>query len=57
MKNVKPKKVAGDKPGTKVDDYWEPGKALLTDPGKFLESLFAYDKVGVVYYERKLCVS
>ena len=26
--------------GTKVDDYWEPGKALLQDPAKFLESLF-----------------
>ena len=31
--------------GTKVDDYWEPGKALLQDPGRFLESLFKYDKV------------
>lgn len=31
--------------GTKVDDYWEPGKALLQDPGKFLEGLFKYDKV------------
>ena len=31
--------------GTKVDDYWEPGKALLQDPGKFLESLFKFDKV------------
>ena len=34
MQNVKPKKVAGEKLGTKVDDYWEPGKALLQDPGK-----------------------
>ena len=31
--------------GTKVDDYWEPGKALLQDPAKFLESLFKFDKV------------
>ena len=45
MKEVKPKKVAGEKIGTKVDDYWEPGKALLQDPTKFLESLFKYDKV------------
>lgn len=45
MKGIKPKKVAGDKPGVKVDDYWEPGKALLQDPGKFLESLFTFDKV------------
>lgn len=34
MREVKPKKVAGEKMGTKVDDYWEPGKALLQDPGK-----------------------
>lgn len=47
MKEVKPKKVAGEKIGTKVDDYWEPGKALLQDPTKFLESLFKYDKVRV----------
>lgn len=46
MKGVKPKKVAGEKPGTKIDDYWEPGKGLLQDPGKFLESLFKYDKVS-----------
>ena len=45
MKEVKPKKVAGEKIGTKVDDYWEPGKAQLQDPTKFLESLFKYDKV------------
>ena len=37
--------VAGDKPGVKVDDYWEVGKAQLQDPTKFLESLFKYDKV------------
>lgn len=46
MKGVKPKRVAGDKPGVKVDDYWEPGKALLQDPGKFLDSLFTFDKVS-----------
>lgn len=46
MKGIKPKKVGGDKPGSKVDDYWEPGKGLLQDPGKFLESLFKYDKVS-----------
>lgn len=34
MREVKPKKVPGEKMGTKVDDYWEPGKALLQDPGK-----------------------
>lgn len=47
MKKVPPKKVAGDKPGTKVDDYTEPARNLLNDPGKFLESLFAYDKENI----------
>ncbi|XP_070580015.1 dynein axonemal heavy chain 1-like isoform X2 [Ptychodera flava] len=47
MKSVKPKRVAGDKPGEKKDDYWEPGKALLQDPGKFLESLFKFDKDNI----------
>ena len=46
MKGIKPKKVAGEKPGTRVDDYWDPGKALLQDPGKFLDGLFKFDKVG-----------
>lgn len=45
LKGIKPKKVAGEKPGSKVDDYWEPGKGLLQDPGKFLESLLKFDKV------------
>jgi dynein heavy chain len=47
MKKVPPKKVAGDKPGTKIDDYTESARNLLTDPGKFLESLFAYDKENI----------
>ena len=46
MKEVKPKKVAGEKMGQKVDDYWEVGKALLQDPMKFLDGLFKYDKVS-----------
>lgn len=46
MKGVKPKRVPGEKLGTKVDDYWEPGRGLLQDPGKFLDSLFKYDKVS-----------
>lgn len=49
MKGVKPKKVAGEKPGSKLDDYWEPGKGLLQDPGKFLESLLKYDKVSKMF--------
>ncbi|XP_004631750.1 dynein heavy chain 1, axonemal [Octodon degus] len=47
MKGIKPKKVAGDKPGSKVDDYWEPGKGLLQDPGRFLEGLFKFDKDNI----------
>uniref|UniRef100_A0A4W3IJM0 Dynein axonemal heavy chain 1 n=1 Tax=Callorhinchus milii TaxID=7868 RepID=A0A4W3IJM0_CALMI len=47
MKGIKPKKVPGEKPGTKVDDYWEPGKGLLQDPAKFLDSLFKYDKDNI----------
>ncbi|XP_028841933.1 dynein heavy chain 1, axonemal isoform X2 [Denticeps clupeoides] len=47
MKGIKPKKVAGDKPGTRVDDYWEPGKGLLQDPARFLESLEIFDKENI----------
>ncbi|XP_063282706.1 dynein axonemal heavy chain 1 [Pelobates fuscus] len=47
MKGIKPKKIAGDKPGSRIDDYWEPGKGLLQDPGKFLEGLFKYDKDNI----------
>ena len=48
MKAIKPKRVPGEKPGTKVDDYWEVGKGQLQDPGKFLESLFNFDKVRLL---------
>ena len=47
MKGVKPKKIDGDKPGKKVDDYWEPGKALLAEPQKFLDSLLNFDKDNI----------
>ncbi|KAI9175897.1 hypothetical protein H9P43_006261 [Blastocladiella emersonii ATCC 22665] len=47
MKGLKPKKVDGDKPGKKVDDYWEVGKALLSEPAKFLDSLMTYDKDNI----------
>lgn len=47
MKGIKPKKIPGEKPGTKIDDYWEAGKGLLKDPGKFLEMLFTYDKENI----------
>ena len=47
MKNVKPKKIDGDKPGKKVDDYWEPGRGLLADPQKFLDGLMNFDKDAI----------
>jgi dynein heavy chain, axonemal len=47
MKGIKPKKIDGDKPGKKIDDYWEPGKALLADPQKFLDSLLNFDKDNI----------
>ncbi|RUS78759.1 hypothetical protein EGW08_013475 [Elysia chlorotica] len=47
MRGVKPKKIAGEKPGQKIDDYWDVGKTLLQDPGKFLESLFKFDKDNI----------
>ncbi|KAF7658906.1 hypothetical protein LDENG_00006200 [Lucifuga dentata] len=47
MRGIKPKRIAGEKPGTKIDDYWEPGKGLLQDPGKFLEKLDKYDKDNI----------
>ncbi|KAL6609170.1 dynein heavy chain and region D6 of dynein motor-domain-containing protein [Neocallimastix sp. 'constans'] len=47
MKEVKPKKVDGDKIGKKVDDYWEPGKQLLSDPTRFIDSLMNYDKDNI----------
>ena len=34
-------------PGQKIDDYWDPGKSLLTEPGKFLEGLFKFDKDNI----------
>lgn len=44
LRQIKPKRIPGDMPGQKIDDYWEPGKAMLQDPAKFLSSLFDYDK-------------
>ena len=35
------------KPGSKIDDYSEPARGILSDPGKFLESLFTYDKENI----------
>ena len=48
MQEVKPAKVAHPtKPGVKVDDYWEPGRGLLANPDKFLQSLFKFDKDNI----------
>eukprot|EP00912_Choanoflagellata_sp_UC4_P002386 UC4_evm3s1504 len=47
MQGIKPKRVAGEKMGTKVDDYWAVSGSLLKDPGKFLDSLFAFDKDNI----------
>ena len=47
MKEIKPKKVTGEKVGTKVDDYWDVGKNMLQEPAKFLQSLFDYDKDNI----------
>ncbi|KAM9009556.1 dynein axonemal heavy chain 1-like isoform 1-T1 [Ara ararauna] len=47
LKGVKPKKVAGEKLGSKVDDYGEPGRGLSQDAGKYLDSLFEYDKDNI----------
>eukprot|EP00163_Fabomonas_tropica_P009440 TRINITY_DN1923_c0_g2_i1.p1 TRINITY_DN1923_c0_g2~~TRINITY_DN1923_c0_g2_i1.p1 ORF type:complete len:2559 (-),score=897.69 TRINITY_DN1923_c0_g2_i1:297-7319(-) len=46
MKGVRPDKVAGDRPGEKVNDYWAPAKNLVSQ-ANFLESLFAYDKDNI----------
>ncbi|RKP19398.1 hypothetical protein ROZALSC1DRAFT_14025, partial [Rozella allomycis CSF55] len=45
MKQIKPKKIEVE--GKKVDDYWDPGKALLIDPAKFIDSLMNYDKDNI----------
>jgi dynein heavy chain len=48
MFQVKPKMVAGEQPGKKVADYWEPSKNIvLSDPKKFLNDLFEFDKDNI----------
>ncbi|XP_054262356.1 dynein axonemal heavy chain 1-like [Macrosteles quadrilineatus] len=44
VKDIKPNKVAGSRPGEKVLDFWEPGRLMLGDPGAFLSSLVNFDK-------------
>ena len=48
MQGVKPKMEAGEKPGTKIANYWDNGKKqLLSDIPRFLESLFKFDKDNI----------
>ncbi|XP_023289892.1 dynein heavy chain 1, axonemal [Orussus abietinus] len=44
VKDVKPNKVPGKKPGEKILDYWTPGSQMLADPGHFLYSLENFNK-------------
>ncbi|XP_023309976.1 dynein heavy chain 1, axonemal-like [Anoplophora glabripennis] len=47
VKNIKPNKVPGIRPGEKILDYWEPGRNMLADPGAFLTSLMNFDKDSI----------
>lgn len=47
VKDIKPNKVPGLKFGEKVNDYWEPGRAMMGDPGQFLNSLMNFDKESI----------
>ncbi|CAF1149286.1 unnamed protein product [Adineta steineri] len=47
LKQVEPNKVTVPGKNKKEDDYWEPGRALLADAGKFLQSLRDFDKENI----------
>lgn len=47
MQSVKPKRVAGEKVGEKIDDYWSASQPLLQNPQKFLDSLLNYDRDNI----------
>jgi dynein heavy chain, axonemal len=48
LKQVDPMRVpVAGVPGKKEDDYWEPGRGLLNDAGKFLQSLQEFDKENI----------
>ncbi|CAG9840890.1 unnamed protein product, partial [Diabrotica balteata] len=47
VKNIKPNKIPGFKPGEKLLDYWEPGRIMLADPQAFLMSLMNFDKDSI----------
>ncbi|KAL0272756.1 UNVERIFIED_CONTAM: hypothetical protein PYX00_005613 [Menopon gallinae] len=44
IKGIAPKKIPGPRLGTKINDYWEPGKKMMGDAGQFLASLLNFDK-------------
>lgn len=42
------KKNDPDRPGKKIDDYWDASKTnLLSDPKKLLDNLFAFDRDNI----------
>ena len=47
MKDVKPEKVKDKETGKSTDDYFGPGKKLMSDPKAFVESLKTYDKDNI----------
>ncbi|KAL1506667.1 hypothetical protein ABEB36_005991 [Hypothenemus hampei] len=47
VKNIKPNKIPGLRPGEKILDYWETGRNMLVDPGLFLASLMNFDKDSI----------
>lgn len=47
VRGVKPVKIAGPRPGEKINDYWEPSRGMLTDPGAFMQSLLNFDKDSI----------
>ena len=48
MFKVKPKKVDNPaKVGSKIDDYWEPGKIILADPTKFIQNMLTFDRDNI----------
>ncbi|XP_056631499.1 dynein axonemal heavy chain 1-like [Diorhabda sublineata] len=47
VKNIKPNKIPGFKPGEKLLDYWEPGRNMLSDPQAFLVGLMNFDKDSI----------
>ncbi|XP_060531534.1 dynein axonemal heavy chain 1-like [Cylas formicarius] len=47
VKNIKPNRLPGLRPGEKILDYWDPGRIMLADPGAFLSSLMYFDRDSI----------